>query len=116
MPSGKSTNQLLRQQFFKELKGLWPAIKGSLAQVRRPCVRPNCSACARGDKHPAFIFAFSEQGRRRCMYVPAELVPLLRQGLANGRRLEQLLYRMGPALLRQHREQRSAKANPPLRR
>ena len=95
MPSGTFTNDLLRQQFFKELEGLWPPLKGSVAQVRR--------TYAHGDEHPAFIFGFTERGRRRCMYVSAEMVPLLRQGLANGRRLEQLLYGMGPALLRQHR-------------
>ncbi len=31
------------------------------------------------------------------MYVPKDLVPLLRQGLQNGRRLEQLLFALGPA-------------------
>jgi hypothetical protein len=40
------------------------------------------------------------------MYVPKDLVPLLRQGLQNGRRLEQLLFALGPDLLRAHRRQR----------
>ena len=40
------------------------------------------------------------------MYVPKELVPLLRQGIQNGRRLEQLLFALGPDLLRAHRQQR----------
>ncbi len=40
------------------------------------------------------------------MYVPKDLVPLLRQGLQNGRRLEQLLFALGPALLRAHRPAR----------
>jgi hypothetical protein len=38
------------------------------------------------------------------------LVPLLRQGLQNGRRLEQLLFALGPDLLRAHRPARSKPA------
>ena len=98
----------LRQSFLQHLEKLWPAIKGSLAEVRKPCIRPNCPACARGDKHPAFILSFTDKGRRRCMYVPTELVPHLQQALRNGKTLEQLLYQLGPELLRHHRQQRDA--------
>src|SRR2546426_9697399 len=98
----------LRQRFLHQLEKLWPAIKGSLAEVRKPCIRPNCPACAKGDKHPAFILSFTDQGRRRCMYVPAELVPQLRRALRNGKALEALLYQLGPELLRQYRKERDA--------
>ena len=104
----KSPNGPLRQNFLRQLETLWPAIKGSLAEVRKPCIRPNCPACARGDKHRAFIFAFTDKGKRRCMYVPAELVPQLQQALRNGKALEELLYQLGPELLRQYRKQREA--------
>lgn len=105
----KPSDSALRQDFLRQLERLWPAIKGSLAEVRKPCIRPNCSACARGDKHPAFILSFTDQSRRRCMYVPAELVPQLQQALRNGKALEELLYQLGPELLRQYRKQRDAK-------
>src|ERR1039457_5528551 len=75
MKHPKPPDSFLRQNFLRQLQKLWPAIKGSLAQVRKPCIRPNCPACARDDKHPAFILSFTDKGRRRCMYVPAELVP-----------------------------------------
>ena len=98
------------QKFFqRQLVPLWPVLKGSLSQVHKPCIRPNCAACARGDKHAAFILSFTEKGRRRCMYVPAELVPLLQEGLENGRKLEALLSEIGPMLLRRFREQRTDK-------
>ena len=42
------------------------------------------------------------------MYVPAELVPQLRQALRNGKVLEALLYQLGPELLRQYRKERDA--------
>ena len=104
----RSFDSSLRQNFLRQLPKLWPAIKGSLAEVRKPCIRPNCPACARGDKHPAFILSFTDKGRRRCMYVPAELVPPLQQALRNGKALEELLYQLGPELLRQYRQQRDA--------
>jgi hypothetical protein len=108
MPNPKSSAAALRQNFLRQLEKLWPPIKGSLAEVRKPCVRPNCPACARGDKHPAHILSFTDKGRRRCMYVPAELVPQLEQALRNGRALEEFLYQLGPELLRHHRQQRDA--------
>src|SRR5438105_15837765 len=80
-----SQDSNLRQRFLHQFEKLWPAIKGSLAEVRKPCIRPHCPACARGDKHRAFILSFTDKGRRRCMYVPAELVPQLRRPFAKAR-------------------------------
>jgi hypothetical protein len=42
------------------------------------------------------------------MYVPAEFVPQLQQALRNGKALEELLYQMGPELLRHYRKERDA--------
>jgi hypothetical protein len=97
----------LKEFFLRQLPKLWPAIKGSLAEVRKTCLRPGCRACARGDKHPAFILSFTQAGKRRCMYVPSDLVPGLKRALQNGRQIETLLYELGPALLRLHRQQRT---------
>jgi len=108
MRARKSPEQTLRQQFLEDVQRLWPVLKGSLAQIRKPCIRPACPACARGEKHPAFILSFTQGGRRRCMYVPAALVCLLQTGLQNGRRLEALLYQLGPALLRHYRQERDS--------
>lgn len=96
----------LRKEFQEAVGALWPVLKGSLTQVAKPCLRPDCPACSRGDKHRAFLWTFSEGGRRRCLYVPADLVPLIRQGLENGRRLESLLRTLGPAWLGAWREHR----------
>lgn len=108
MPVRPRFDAALQEQFAQQLATLWPALKGSLTEVRKPCIRPHCPACARGDKHPAFLWTFTEQGRRRCFYIPAELVPSLRRGLENGRRLEVRLAALGPAWLCAWRQQRDA--------
>src|SRR4030042_6867407 len=94
------------KDFGKEVQKCWPAVKGSLAEVRKPCVRPRCQACAEGRKHPAFIFSCRLNGRQRCMYVARELVPALRRAIRNGRRLEALMVEMGMNMIRDYRQKR----------
>ena len=96
------------QAFLDELADLWPLAKGSLSFVRKPCVRPNCPACKAGRKHKAIFFSFPKEGKRVCRYVPAELAPVLRQAIANGRHIEQRLVQLGEALLQEYRKNRPA--------
>lgn len=105
----------VQQDFRDKLLSLWPALKGSLAQVRKPCIRPNCPLCARGHKHPNYLLTFTDKGKRRCLYVPLAMVPTLKQALKNGRRIEQLLYAMGPALIDQYRAANPAQTGPAAR-
>lgn len=106
-----SKKQLSVEQraFVEELAGLWPLAKGSLAEVRKPCIRPNCPACRDGRKHKALIFSFRLDGKQRCLYVPAELEADLRQALANGRQLERRLAALGEELIRRFRQERSSR-------
>lgn len=78
------------------LSKLCPAARGSVSEVRKPCTRPGCEACADGRKHPSFIYMYSDKtGRRRCLHVPRELVPELRRRLENGRKIDRLLFEAG---------------------
>ena len=74
-----------------------------------------CPACARGDKHPNYLLAFTEKGRRRCLYVPRSMIPVLKRALENGRRIERLLYQMGPVLLRDYRARNPPQTGPAVR-
>jgi hypothetical protein len=96
-----------QQVFMDELARLWPLAKGSLAEVRKPCIRPNCAACRSGRRHSAWMFSFTQDGKRRCRYVPLELVTTLREALENGRQLERRLAQLGAELLARYRQQRS---------
>ena len=104
----KTANRLNkgRKAFLGKVEKLWPVAKGSVSEVRKPCIRANCSACAEGRKHRAFIFSYNEKGRRRCLYVPRDLVPLLRRAIRNGRKLEQYISRAGTELILRHRSER----------
>jgi hypothetical protein len=115
LPAVKQKNNMhspAQRRFWKRLQGYWPALKGSLALVHKSCIRPNCRACASGKKHPNHLLAFTDKGRRRCLYVPTAMVPLLKRALQNGRRIEKLLYEMGPALLEEYRVRNPAQTGP----
>ena len=95
-----------QEDFLAQIGRLWPAAKGSVAEVRKPCIRVGCKACAEGRKHRAFILAYKEGKRRRCLYVPAERVAALRTAIAHGRRIEQLLSQCGAEMVKQARQNR----------
>jgi len=96
---------------FEAIAMAMPLAKGSLALVRRPCIRKGCRACESGQKHPAWIFSFRQDGRQRCLYVPQEMVDRMRAAIGNGRRLEALLAQAGPKLIAQHRREREKGGN-----
>jgi hypothetical protein len=95
-----------RDGFLRQIAELWPAAKGSVAEVRKPCGRPGCKACAEGRKHRAFILGYKEGGKRRCLYVSADRVAALRAALVNGRRIEQLLSFCGAEMVKAARRSR----------
>ena len=103
----KTKTSLEQRAFLAELGGMWPLAKGSLTQVRKPCIRPTCPVCRSGRKHPAWLFSFTQSGKRICRYVPAELVPVLKRALENGRRLERRLSALGAELLQRYRQGRA---------
>jgi len=85
----------------QKLTRLLPAAHGTVAEVRKPCTRKNCARCQRGERHPAFIYVYSDEtGRRRCLHVPRELVPELRRRLENGKAISRLLFEAGAEFVR----------------
>ena len=109
-PMDKIINKEEFESFKDTLEKLWPLAKGSMSEVRKPCIRLGCAACAKGEKHRAFIFAYRDGKRRRCMHVPLELVPVMRQAIDNCRRLEKRLHQQGPELILNFRKKRKQKS------
>ena len=100
-----------RKAFQSEVAGLWPLARGSLTLIRKPCVRPDCPACTKGVKHSAYILMVRDKNSRRCLYVPRELAPVLRQALRNGKILERRLSRLAMQLIMAYRAQRQQKTH-----
>lgn len=111
MKRSSQTGNIQKSVFLAEVSELWPMAKGSLAEVRKPCIRPTCPTCKRGDKHPAYIYTYMEGGRRRCMHVPRELAPRLRQAILNGRRMEERLAQNGCEMVHEYRRLRDLRAH-----
>ena len=101
-------------QFIEELRRRWPVARGSLCEVAKPCGRPHCAACGRGEKHPSFILSYRKGGTQRCLYVPRDLVAPLRRAIEGGRWLESRMAEVGARLVFAHRARRKAK--PPRRK
>ena len=110
----KSTtdNNNLKEKWIGQMQDLWPAIKGSLAQVRKPCIRKNCQACASGKKHPAWILSVVAGGRRSTLYIPVPLVSQIKLAIKNGRKIEVLLQKAAVELVKNHRRHVKNAKNP----
>ena len=81
------------------LRACGPVAKGSLAEVRMRCAKKGCAACREGRGHPAWIFTYRVEGRRRCLYVRRGDVEAVREAIARGRMVEWLLLEEGVRLI-----------------
>ncbi len=93
------------RRFLDEFSGLWPLAKGSLSEVRKPCVRKGCKVCAAEGGHAALIFTYREGGRHRCLHVRPEHETHIREAIANGRKIEAALTRLGRETVLRCRQQ-----------
>jgi hypothetical protein len=81
--------------FHSEVQKLSPVADGSLCLRKSPCTRKNCAACAKGKYHSSYALYGRHAGKRFSIYVPEELVPEIREALANGRRVQELVSEAG---------------------
>ena len=91
MPTKNQSSADVQQWFRDHATNLWPAALGSLSLRRSPCIRENCEACVKGEKHPSYFLYVRMKGKRLSLYVPDELVPDVQKSLDNGRELQELL-------------------------
>ena len=90
------------------LRSCGPVARGSLSQVRMKCARSGCGACKSGWGHPAWIFAYRVDGRRKCLYVRKVDVPKVKAAIERGRRVEALLLEEGVRLIESLRAEADA--------
>jgi hypothetical protein len=81
--------------FHAEVQKLSSIAAGSLCLRKSPCIRKNCPACARGEGHASYALYGKHAGKRFSIYVPEELVAEVREAIANGRRIQELVSEAG---------------------
>ncbi len=91
MRTPKESSTDIQQWFQGQAAALWPVALGSLSLRRSPCIRENCEACLKGEKHASHFLYVRLKGRRSAIYIPDELVPDVQRSLDNGRELQELL-------------------------
>ena len=100
-----SEKRAAKAAFRDAVASLYPVARGSLALVHKPCTNPNCRLCKSGERHPAWIFGYVENGKRKCLHVQPRHVEAVRQAIENGRGLEQMILDGGLELIRRLREE-----------
>ena len=65
-------------------------VRGSLVTREKVCGKTNCK-CARGERHIAQYLVMSQDGKKRQLFVPAEMEAQVRRWLDNYRLAQQSL-------------------------
>jgi hypothetical protein len=89
------TPEQVMRWFQAAVRKLSAVAAGSLSLRKSPCIRKNCPACASGVSHPSHALYGRHNGKRFSIYAPDELVPKVRDAIANGRRVQALVTEAG---------------------
>jgi Family of unknown function (DUF6788) len=115
MESPESPEEI-RDWFVQAVSKLWPVAEGSLSFRRSPCAREHCSACSRGEGHPAWVLYGKRKGRRVAIYVPGDLVGKVEKAVKNGRLLQELAMEAGERYTKALKSERQAKSQPGMKK
>ena len=94
MPKSRSELAALyarRFQLWRELVNHPDFVRGSVVELRRPCIRTHCPRCRTGERHPATYLSFKQAGRTRLLYLPATMQEQARAWVENYRALMALI-------------------------
>ena len=107
MRSKNETPDEIKDWLLKAVAKLWPVAAGSISLRRSPCIRERCSACERGEGHPAYILYGRRRGKRFSLYVPEDLAGRIEKAIENGRVLEELIMEAGERYTRALKRERA---------
>ena len=86
--------QYVRDSLLAEMRSLSGMLHGSWLERYSTCSRPGC-ACHRGERHgPRRYLVVNVGGRQRQKYIPNGKVPAALEGVAQHRRLLELVDRL----------------------
>ena len=93
-----------------------PVLAATLTAYAHRCGRPSCRCRPGGPLHTGQHRTFTERGQTRSVYVPKDLLPAVRAGIAEHKRIKQLLHQAQQrtvALVRTHATHRRRKKGRP---
>jgi len=83
-----------RSHLFAEISKLTSLLHGSWIQRYSTCTRPECK-CHKGQRHgPTHCLVINEDGRQRQKYVPQSQIATAQTGLAQYKRLQDLVHQI----------------------
>lgn len=97
-----------KAEFLAQVAELWPIATGSLSLTRSPCTRKSCKLCASGRKHPKLLYMCWDGDKHKGMYVRPQHADQVRQAIANGQKLRQLVTAAGRDLILSLRKESEA--------
>ena len=104
------------QHCLKKLATSSPILAASFGTCTHRCGRPSCRCHRGGPLHTGQHLTFKEAGKTRSVYVPRKLLPEVRTGLAERKRLKALLqeiHQLSLALVQTHARHRRRQAGRP---
>lgn len=96
----------LMEKWLKAVKETGISAKGSIREYRRNCGSKKCRKCASGERHPTHQMTYYLDGRQRSRHVGPSQLQQMREAIANGRKLEEMLVRFGLEYLDMLKEDR----------
>lgn len=87
--------QELLEKYLAEIKEIGLAGKGSIRQFKRNCGKASCKKCASGERHLSHQMTYYQEGKQHSRFVGPTQLEAMRQAIANGRKVEELLVRFG---------------------
>jgi len=83
-----------RQKLLEEAATLGSLLHGSWVERFSTCTRPQCK-CHKGRRHgPRYYLVINDQGRQRQKYIPKKMIEKVRSGIANHKRLLEIVERI----------------------
>jgi hypothetical protein len=90
---GKSEDPGARTILAELITSNRPMYRGSLIQYSRRCGNAKCR-CAQGELHTGWALSYSVGGKTRVVYISGDLRESIAEGLADQKRLQELVERV----------------------
>jgi len=72
-----------------------PCCGGSLSLRKSPCIREKLRRLRSGEGHSSHVLYGRRDGKRFSIYIPDQMVPEVREAIANGRLIQELVTEAG---------------------